>query len=103
MTLFEQIQEYLEEHPTEARPEPGPLTMHRDDAGNISVVPPVPDVMAISVELLENASMPTLSFADGLLTIDVLPEPLYYRPFCLYNFGLAVVFLRSLPLIGEPA
>lgn len=101
MTLSEQILNYLDEHPTEARPEPSALTMHRNDDGTIAVVPPVPDVTAISIELLDNARIP-LSFADGLLTIDVLPEPLYYRPLYSYDFGLAVVFLRSLPTVGEP-
>jgi hypothetical protein len=79
---------------------PGDLTLQQhytaeDDTRTVSTLGAVPEVVAISVELLEKADPQLLKFDDcGLLTFDVQPERLLYEPLYVGWRAESVVFRR---------
>lgn len=72
----------------------GSLTMNRHADGSITVESDAPDVLGISAELLDAAHPDYLSFADGVLTVNVQPEQLRYRPIGPDPASHTVVFER---------
>lgn len=79
--LLDDILDWCSAHPeTTPLPESGDLIMHRHADGSISVEGDAPEHLAISAELLDTASSDYVAFADGVLTLNVKPGPLRYRP-----------------------
>jgi hypothetical protein len=78
--LLGEILVWCYEHPaTFPLDESGSLEMRRDADGSITVIGDIPDVLAISAELLAAASPEYLTFSDGVLAMNVQPETLHYR------------------------
>jgi hypothetical protein len=93
--LLARVIDWCNSHPTDGPlPESGALEMHRNADGTITVLGDIPEVLGISSELLRLAAPQYLSFADGILTMDVLPEPLHYRPLGPDPRSFTVVFER---------
>lgn len=93
--LLAQVLAWCSTYPTgEPLPESGALTFYRDEDGTVSIRDEAPDVLAFSAELLTVASPQYLSFADGVLTMNVQPEPLHYRPLGPDPRSFMVVFER---------
>lgn len=78
--LLAHVVAWCDSHPTDGPlPESGTLTFYRDEDGTVSIRDDAPGILAFSADLLAVAAPEYLSFADGILTVNVLPEPLYYR------------------------
>lgn len=84
----------------DAHPHPGPLpaaqplTLHRHDDGTITVEGATPDVLDVSVPLLDSNLLRGLTFTRGVLTVHTSPEPLRYRPLGRCESDFAVRFGR---------
>lgn len=93
--LLAEILAWCNEHPaTFPLNESGPLVMSRHEDGTITVEGDAPDILGISADLLAVASPEYVSFDDGILTLAVQPEPLYYRPLGPDPASYTVVFER---------
>jgi hypothetical protein len=75
-------------------PDSEPIQMRREADGTIAVVGEAPRFLSISADLLTLASADYLTFADGVLTMAVQPEPLHYRPLGPDPSSFTVVFER---------
>lgn len=76
-------------------PESGPLVMRREEDGTVSVEGDAPDILGISADLLAFAGPEYLTFARGVLTMNVQPEPLHYRPLGPDPSSRTIVFERT--------
>jgi len=98
--LLTEVLAWCAEHPWNGGDLPiGDLTFqqHYDgetDTRTVSVLGAPPQVMAASVDLLEQADPQFLKFDRGLLAIDVLPERLLYKPLYVGWRAEMVVFRR---------
>lgn len=72
------------------------LVVERYADGAIKVVGRPPDIIAVSVLLLDEAP-PEVTFRNGLLAIAVEPQTLYYRPLYRHSSRHYFVFRRDLP------
>ncbi len=94
--LLTEILDWCHAHPHEGPlPESGALTMRREH-DTVVVEGEPPTILAISGDLLDMAEPRFLSFADGVLTMAVRPEPLHYRPLGPHPSSRVVVFERTL-------
>ena len=99
-TLLTEVLAWCAEHPWNGGDLPiGDLTFqqHYDaetDTHTVSVLGTPPQVMAASVDLLEQADPQFLKFDRGLLVIDVQPERLLYEPLYVGWRAEMVVFRR---------
>lgn len=73
---------WLNHHPytAESTAQSGVIAFRRGDDGAVTVEGDAPDVLGITVELLDTALNQYVSFDDGVITLHVQPEPLRYRP-----------------------
>jgi hypothetical protein len=93
--LLARVLDWCNSHPADGPlPESGTLTFYRDEDGTVSIRDDAPDVLAFSGELLAVASPEYLSFTDGVLTVNVHPEALYYRALGPDPRSYMVVFER---------
>lgn len=94
--LLETVLAWCDEHPSIGRHRSHePLTLHRYADGSIGVEGEPPDVIAIGIPLLADASLRYVTFAEGVLTIDIPQNPLRYRALGPAEFDFAIVFDRE--------
>lgn len=94
-TLLTRITDWCASHPSIGRHRSyGPLALHRYPDGSVGVEGEPPDVIAISMLLLGDANLRYVTFADGVLTIDVPGSPLRYRALGRAEFDFFIVFER---------
>lgn len=95
--ILQRILDHCRTRPAaEPLPRPDDLvfeTRYHRDQYTVHVVGTPPDVIAIGVPLLESPGAP-ITFAGGLLTLHVQPEPLYYAPLGPDPRSWAVLFRR---------
>lgn len=93
--LLEQITTWCEAHPSIRRHRSyEPLTLHRYADGSIGIEGKPPDVIALSVPLLNDAHLRYVTFAEGVLTIDIGGDALRYQALGRAEFDFAMVFER---------
>lgn len=102
--LLTEILTWCAEHPwTGGDLTPGDITFQQhyneaDDTRTVSIMGTPPEIMAVSVALLDQADPQLLRFERGLLVLDVQPESVLYEPlYVSRRDGLfdAVVFGRA--------
>ena len=94
--LLTEILDWCYAHPYDGPlPEFGDLTMRREH-DTVVVEGEPPAILAISGDLLDMAEPRFLSFNDGILAMNVKPEPLHYRPLGPHPSSRVVVFERTL-------
>lgn len=95
VSLAQQINSWCRAHPSIARHKTySPLALRSYHDGSIGIEGDPPDVIALSMTLLSDANLRALSFADGVLTIDLPGGPLRYRALGPAEFDFAIVFAR---------
>ena len=94
--LLAEVLDWCSAHPYEGElPESGALTMRRE-RDTVVVEGEPPAILAISGDLLDMADRAYLSFTDGVLIMNVQPEPLHYAPLGPHPSSRVVVFERIL-------
>jgi hypothetical protein len=92
--LLRPVLDYCLAHPepgSALEKECGPLQF-KQCAGEAWVVGRAPHYLEITADLLQYADPRRMSFADGVLTLHVLPHPLRYRPRHPVHRHMTVVF-----------
>jgi hypothetical protein len=93
--LSQRIIEHCRTHPwtgDRTRPAPCDVLFHRGDDGKLRVMQPTPEILYLSVEILDSPQIIGLTFENGLLYIkDNCGEVLNYQPMYTESYGLMVV------------
>lgn len=96
LSLIERLRKYLREQPpyNGERIEGGDMTI---DPQDMRMIGPAPDRLVITAALLEAGALPgVMSFAEGVLMLNLLPAVRHYRPLYWDDYDM-VAFERIDP------
>lgn len=100
--LLAQVLTWCAEHPWNGDDLPyDDITFQRnydaDGSYTVSILGDVPDVLAVTTDLLDAADPDLMSFERGLLVLNIQPEKLLYWPLYVACRAESVVFRRTCP------
>lgn len=102
MTISEEICGYLGRLEQQSVPMPlnpdTQVVLHATPDGVVTIESIDGDQFLMPLAYLDQQQLANLSYSDGILTIDLPTGTRCYRPVCLWEYGLSVLFTRTIPL-----